>query len=118
MWQVLINTTTNKMDLIWYQRSVDTMLGLPFNIASYAALLELLCLESGKYTPGKLIGMLADVHIYVNHIETALEQLYRPTYKLPTFSVNNFKSIFDFKSEDVVISDYICGDKLNFEIAV
>jgi thymidylate synthase len=118
MWQVLINTTTNKMDLIWYQRSVDTMLGLPFNIASYAALLELLCLESGKYTPGKLVGMLADVHIYVNHIEKALEQLDRPTYKLPTFSVKDFKSIFDFKSENVVISDYICGDKLNFDIAV
>ena len=118
MWQVLINTTTNKMDLIWYQRSVDTMLGLPFNIASYAALLELLCLESGKYTPGKLIGMLADVHIYENHIETALEQLNRPTYKLPKFSVNNFKSIFDFESKDVVISDYVCGDKLSFDIAV
>ena len=62
--------------------------------------------------------MLADVHIYVNHIETALEQLERPIYKLPKFSVNNFKSIFDFRSEDVVITDYICGDKLNFEIAV
>ena len=62
--------------------------------------------------------MLADVHIYENHIETALEQLNRPTYKLPKFSVNNFKSIFDFKSEDVVISDYVCGDKLSFDIAV
>ena len=62
--------------------------------------------------------MLADVHIYENHIETALEQLNRPTYKLPKFSVNNFKSIFDFESKDVVISDYVCGDKLSFDIAV
>ena len=118
MWQVLINTTTNKMDLIWYQRSVDTMLGLPFNIASYAALLELLCKESGKYKPGKLIGMLADVHIYENHVAKAYEYLNRPTHKLPTFSINNFKSIFDFNSEDIKIENYTSEDKITFDIAV
>jgi len=118
MWQVLINTTDNTMDLIWYQRSVDTMLGLPFNIASYAALLELLCMESGIYKPGKLVGMLADVHIYTNHVSTAFEQLDRPTHRLPVFNVKNFKSIFDFDYRDVEIIDYVCEDKLKFDIAV
>jgi len=118
MWQVLINTEDNTMDLIWYQRSVDTMLGLPFNIASYAALLELLCLESGKYKPGKLIGMLADVHIYTNHIEGAKVQLERPTHKLPTFKVENFSSIFDFDYKNVKIEGYESEEKINFEIAV
>lgn len=118
LWQVLIDTDDNTMNLIWYQRSVDTMLGLPFNIASYGALLELLCLESGIYKPSKLIGMLGDVHIYSNHIETAKIQLNRPTHKLPEFKVNNFDSIFNFDSRNVEILNYEHEDKLSFEIAV
>lgn len=118
LWQVLINTDDNTMDLIWYQRSVDTMLGLPFNIASYAALLELLCLESKKYVPGNLIGMLGDVHIYTNHIEGAKTQLERNTHKLPKFKVNGFTNIFSFESKNVEILDYEHEDKINFEIAV
>ena len=118
MWQVLVNEETETMDLIWYQRSVDTMLGLPFNIASYALLLTLLCEESGKYRPGKLIGMLGDVHIYTNHVKGALEQLDRPTHKLPYCHIKNFKSIFDFNSDDVEIYGYESEDKIKFDIAV
>ena len=65
-----------KLSLMWNQRSVDTFLGLPFNIASYGTLLLLLCEETG-YTPGDLIGNLGDVHIYNNHIEQVKEQLQR-----------------------------------------
>lgn len=118
LWQVLINTENNTMDLIWYQRSVDTMLGLPFNIASYAMLLTLLCKESGKYKPGKLIGMLGDVHIYTNHIEGAKEQLKRPIHKLPTCEIKDFTSIFDFDSSKVEIINYESEDKIKFDIAV
>lgn len=118
LWQILINRETNTMDLIWYQRSVDVMLGLPFNIASYGALLELLCRESKVYKPGNLIGMLADVHIYENHKEGALIQLDRITHPLPKFDVTNFDSIFNFDSSKVVISNYEHEDKINFDIAV
>lgn len=118
LWQVLINTETNTMDLIWYQRSVDTMLGLPFNIASYALLLTLLCKESGKYKPGKLIGMLGDVHIYSNHIDGAKEQLTRETHKLPSIEIDDFDSIFNFDSSKVRVINYESEPKISFPIAV
>ncbi|MBR1818090.1 MAG: thymidylate synthase [Bacilli bacterium] len=118
LWQVLINTTDNTMDLIWYQRSCDLMLGIPYNIASYAMLLELLCLESGKYKAGKLIGFFADLHIYENHLEQAKIQIERNTHPLPTVKVNNFKSIFDWEYTDSVIENYEHEDKLVMEVAV
>jgi thymidylate synthase len=65
-----------KLSLMWNQRSVDTFLGLPFNIASYGLLLLLLCKETG-YKPGELIGNLGDVHLYSNHLEQAKEQITR-----------------------------------------
>jgi len=71
-----------KLSLMWNQRSVDTFLGLPFNIASYGTLLLLLCEETG-YRPGHLIGNLGDVHLYKNHIEQAKEQLSRDSFELP-----------------------------------
>ena len=78
-----------KLSLMWNQRSVDTFLGLPFNIASYGTLLLLLCEETG-YRPGDLIGNLGDVHLYKNHIEQAKEQLSRePAVQLPDIMLNN-----------------------------
>jgi len=78
-----------KLSLMWNQRSVDTFLGLPFNIASYGTLLLLLCEETG-YRPGDLIGNLGDVHLYSNHIEQAKEQLSRePAVHLPDIILNN-----------------------------
>ena len=71
-----------KLSLMWNQRSVDTFLGLPFNIASYATLLLLLCEETG-YEAGELIANLGDVHLYKNHIEQATEQISREAYPLP-----------------------------------
>lgn len=114
-----ITVINGKLNLLWNQRSVDTMLGLPFNIASYALLLHLLAKESGL-KEGRLIGFLADTHIYVNHLEGAKEQLSRDplTYPLPTISTPNFTSIFDWKAEDTVINNYQSYPKINFEIAV
>jgi len=74
--------SNNKLSLMWNQRSVDTFLGLPFNIASYGTLLLLLCEETG-YEPGELIANLGDVHLYKNHIEQAKEQLSRDSFELP-----------------------------------
>ena len=72
------------ISLMWNQRSVDTFLGLPFNIASYGLLLEILAKEVNM-VPDELIGNLGDVHLYSNHIEQAREQINREGFKLPTF---------------------------------
>ena len=77
-----------KLSLMWNQRSVDTFLGLPFNIASYGTLLLLLCEETG-YEPGELVGNLGDTHLYSNHIEQANEQCGRQSYNLPTIKLSN-----------------------------
>ena len=77
-----------KLSLMWSQRSVDTFLGLPFNIASYGMLLMLLCEETG-YEPGDLIGNLGDVHLYNNHWDQAKEQISRDGFDLPTIKLSN-----------------------------
>lgn len=88
----------DRLDLNWYQRSVDTMLGLPFNIASYGVLLHLVAKETGL-KPGILTGNLGDTHIYKNHLEGAREQLTRDPdkYPLPTIEVDPFTGVFDWE---------------------
>ena len=76
------------ISLMWNQRSVDTFLGLPFNIASYGLLLEILAKEVGMI-PDQLIGNFGDVHLYSNHIEQAREQLTRVPFKLSTLVIND-----------------------------
>ena len=91
-----------KLSLMWNQRSVDTFLGLPFNIASYATLLLLLC-ETTGLKPGELIANLGDVHLYKNHIQQAKEQINREPYKLPTIELSNvniLKGEFDYEIKD------------------
>ena len=91
-----------KLSLMWSQRSVDTFLGLPFNIASYGMLLMLLCEETG-YEPGDLIGNLGDVHLYNNHWEQAKEQIDRDGFDLPTIKLSNVDILngdFEYKLEN------------------
>ena len=87
------------VSLMWNQRSVDTFLGLPFNIASYATLLQLIADECDMIA-GELIGNLGDVHLYKNHIQQAQEKLSREPYKLPTIQLSNvdiLKGEFDYE---------------------
>lgn len=114
-----VTTINGKVNLLWNQRSVDTMLGLPFNIASYALLLHLIAKEVGLQE-GKLVGFLADVHLFENHIDGAKEQLLRDVEKYPLCHIetSNWKSIFDWKAEDTKIMDYQSFDKIPFEIAI
>ena|SRR3989338_8001763 len=114
-----VTVLDNKLNLLWSQRSVDVALGLPFNIASYATLLHLLSLETG-YQPGKLVGFLGDVHIYLNHIAGLQEQLTRDPNKhpLPKIETENFKSIFDWQYTDTKIIGYESYPGIKFEIAV
>ncbi len=90
------------LSLMWNQRSVDTFLGLPFNIASYAALLCLIA-EEVDMIPDQLIGNLGDVHLYSNHVDQATEQLSREIYDLPTIKFSNINILdgeFDYEVED------------------
>ena len=90
-----------KLSLMWNQRSVDTFLGLPFNIASYGTLLLLLC-EETNLEPGELIGNLGDTHLYKNHIEQAEEQRLRGSFTLPTIKFSNvdiLKGEWDYEIE-------------------
>lgn len=114
-----VTVINGRLNLLWNQRSVDTMLGLPFNIASYALLLHLLAKETGL-KEGKLVGFLADVHIYSNHMAGAREQLTRDpnTYPLPQIQTDNFTSIFDWKYEDTILLNYQSHPKISFPIAV
>ena len=87
------------VSLMWNQRSVDTFLGLPFNIASYATLLQLIADECNMIA-GELIGNLGDVHLYKNHIQQAKEQISREPYKLPTIELSNIDILngeFDYE---------------------
>jgi len=81
-----LNTPKRAISLMWNQRSVDTFLGLPFNIASYGLLLEIIAKEVDM-VPDELIGNLGDVHLYSNHIEQAKEQIGRTPYELPTVEI-------------------------------
>jgi thymidylate synthase len=80
------NIPERAISLMWNQRSVDTFLGLPFNIASYGLLLEIVAKEVNMM-PDELIGNLGDVHLYSNHIEQAKEQISREPYDLPTVQI-------------------------------
>ena len=80
------NIPKRAISLMWNQRSVDTLLGLPFNIASYALLLEIIAKEVNM-VPDELIGNLGDTHLYLNHIEQAKEQISRTPYELPTIQI-------------------------------
>jgi thymidylate synthase len=80
------NIPSRAISLMWNQRSVDTLLGLPFNIASYGLLLEIIAREVNM-VPDELIGNLGDVHLYSNHIDQAKEQITRTPYELPKVKI-------------------------------
>jgi thymidylate synthase len=91
------NIPTRAISLMWNQRSVDTFLGLPFNIASYGLLLEIIAKEVNMI-PDELIGNLGDVHLYSNHIEQAKEQISREPFELPILKIN--PTLFEFGKPD------------------
>ena len=97
------NIPTRAISLMWNQRSVDTFLGLPFNIASYGLLLMMIADEMNM-VPDQLIGSLGDVHLYSNHIEQAKEQIQREGFDLPKVHVRD--GIYCSSIGDVLLFDY------------
>ena len=96
----------NKLSCQLYQRSADIFLGVPFNIASYALLTEMLAQVCG-FKAGEFIHTLGDAHIYNNHVEQIRLQLSRNTKPLPKLKLNpKIQNLFDFKYEDVEILNY------------
>ena len=91
------------LSLAWNQRSVDTFLGLPFNIASYGLLLTMIAKEVNMI-PDQLVGNLGDVHLYSNHIEQAKEQVTREGYPLPQVQIKD--GIHSNKPGDIKLVNY------------
>lgn len=107
-----------KLSLQLYQRSADTFLGLPFNIASYA----LLCMMIAQVTglePGEFIHTTGDTHLYLNHLEQARLQLTREPRPLPTMRLNpDVKSLYDFKFEDFELEGYDPWPHIKADVSV
>ena len=101
-----MNIPTRAISLMWNQRSVDTFLGLPFNIASYGLLLEIIAKEVNM-VPEELIGNLGDVHLYSNHIEQAKEQITRTPYELPKLVHMKTDDFYKSLSEDPTLYHHL-----------
>lgn len=107
-----------KLSVQLYQRSADSFLGVPFNIASYALLLMMVSQVTGL-KPGEFVHTFGDVHIYSNHIKQVKEQLKRRPKKLPTIKLNkDVKDISKFRFEDFVLEDYDPDPPIKAPVAV
>lgn len=112
------NVSEGKLSCMMYQRSVDTFLGLPFNIASYGLLTMMVSQVTG-YAPGELIISLGDTHLYSNHIKQAKEQIKRKPYPLPKMKLNKkVKSIFKFTIDDFELVGYKSHPPIKAAISV
>lgn len=107
-----------KLSLQLYQRSADTFLGVPFNIASYA-LLTMMVAQVCDLQPGEFIHTLGDTHIYLNHLEQVNTQLQREPRPLPRMVINpDVKDIFQFHYEDFKLEDYDPWPAIKGEVSV
>ena len=107
-----------RLSLQLYQRSADSFLGVPFNIASYALLLMMMAQVTGLKT-GDFVHTTGDTHLYLNHLEQAHLQLTRTPRKLPTMKINpDVKNLFDFKYEDFELVGYDPYDHIKATVSV
>jgi len=110
------NVMGDRLDLQLYQRSADTALGVPYNIASYSALLMMVAQEC-NLKPGVFVHTLGDAHIYLNHVDGLREQLERTPHPLPQLKIAK-KPFWDLKFEDFELQNYEHDEAIKFPIAV
>lgn len=118
----VVTVYNNELNLCWVQRSCDLGLGVPYNIASYALLLQLLAFQAGLAC-GNLTGILIDCHIYKNHINALKEQLTRTPKKLPQLLINNPShpegfDIFKWTHRDFATVDYLPHPPIKMDVTV
>lgn len=112
------HVSEGKLNCQLYQRSADTFLGVPFNIASYS-LLTMMIAQVCDLEPGEFVHSFGDVHLYTNHLEQAKEQLKRTPGKLPQMKINpKVKNLLDFTYEDFELVDYVAEPNIKAPIAV
>lgn len=122
LWQCKVHEG-GVLDLKLHQRSADSFLGVPFNIASYALLLQLLAWTHG-FTPGTFIHSFGDLHVYKNHVDQVNEQLTRTPFPSPTIKIadrlkgRGFEGLMEFSLEDVELLEYQSHDRITAPVAV
>ena len=110
--------SNGKLSCQLYQRSADILLGVPFNIASYA-LLTMMIAQVCELEPGDFVHTFGDAHLYLNHLDQVELQLSRKPYPLPTMSLNPaIRSVFDFTYDDFELKNYQCHPAIKAPIAV
>jgi len=113
-----LNVNNNKLSLLMFQRSADSFLGVPFNIASYALLLLMIAQVTG-FEPGEFVHVFGDVHIYSNHFKQVKEQIKRKPRPFPKMKLNpKIKNIDDFKFEDFTLEGYNPHPALKGDVTV
>ena len=122
LWQLKVHAD-NSLDLKLHQRSADSFLGVPFNIASYSLLLHLLSWTHG-FTPGRFIHSFGDLHIYNNHVDQVNEQLAREPFNSPSIQLSDkiknggFEALVNFELEDVELIGYESHERIAAPVAV
>ncbi len=112
------HVSEGKLNCQLYQRSADTFLGVPFNIASYS-LLTMMIAQVCDLEPGEFVHSFGDVHLYTNHLDQAKEQLKRTPGTLPQMKINpKVKNLLDFTYEDFELVDYVAEPNIKAPIAV
>lgn len=115
LWHIIV--TGNKLNLCWFQRSCDMMLGVPFNIASYALLTCLIAKEVGL-EPSLLTGFLSDAHIYENHFANAEIQVQRNVKLFPELKFKKWTNIYEWEATDCELLNYNPDEKIEYTINV
>ena len=112
------NIPTRAISLMWNQRSVDTGLGLSFNVSSYSLLLMMIA-KQVNMIPDEVIGNLGDVHLYLNHIEPIKEQLTREPYPLPIVKISDrvVSDISEYTLDDIVLENYKCHPPIKMSLS-
>jgi thymidylate synthase len=112
------NIPTKAISLMWNQRSVDTGLGLSYNVASYSLLLIMIA-KQVNMVPDEVIGNLGDVHLYLNHIEPIKEQLTREPYPLPTVKISDkvVSDVSEYTLDDIILENYQSHPKIKMPLS-